>query len=723
MDGTKNNQGTLKYYCWLKVKVGKREEKMMFFLTRLGKERFILGYPFFWAFDPQMDWRKGQVLDGKISIETLSFRKAQDRLEEIQEKALKEHGRPAEGQALYIRKTTTSQKWAHQAKDARAEEAGRDIPNEYRRHWQIFNETLAERYPPKRSEDLRIKLHENAPKTINCKVYPLNRQETDILQTFLAEEERKGYIKPGNSPYTAPVFFVGKKDSKELRPVMDYREINKWTVRDNNTLPNIQTALENLQGGELFSKFDLRWGYKNLRIHPEDQEKAAFKTIFGVYVPNVTYFGLTNAPPTFQRVLQTDLQPLLQKYPKEFGNYLDDVWIVTKKNQQGTELHRKITHELFDLLEEKSYFLKLSKSQFEVQEMDLLGWKVGNGEIRIDPDKIAGLQDWPTVLKDLKQLRTTLGITGYHRRFVKGYAEIAKPLTELTKKDVPFEWTNQHTKAVETLIKIITSGPVLKCPDPEKPFELEVDASSFAIGAVLIQKDEQGVDRQVGYFSKALTSTERNYNIWDREFMSIIWGLRNWRHLLQGSPHPVIVKTDHANLQYYRHPQKINRRVARYISTLADFNIKLQHLPGTKNRADPLSRRPDYDDGTGDNEQVTALPDELFARVMETTALDQQVRRQQRSDENQILEWQKRYQDIRKDDGEWRKGCALVVTRPKEIEKDLVEHYHDSNTGGHLGIERTYQQIVRDYWWLNLQKFVHAYVQGCGTCQQNKTIT
>src|ERR1700704_6078397 len=114
----------------------------------------------------------------------------------------------------------------------------------------------------------------------------------------------------------------------------------------------------------------------------------------------------------FQQVLQTDLQPLLQKYPKEFGNYLNNVWIITKKNQLGTKLHRKITHKLFDLLKEKLYFLKLSKSQFEVQEMDLLGWKVGNGEIRIDLDKTAGLRDWPIVLKDLKQLRTTLGITG-----------------------------------------------------------------------------------------------------------------------------------------------------------------------------------------------------------------------------------------------------------------------------------------------------------------------
>ena len=155
---------------------------------------------------------------------------------------------------------------------------------------------------------------------------------------------------------------------------MDYREINKWTVKDNNPLPNIRTALENLREGELFSKFDLRWGYKNLRIKTEDQYKAAFKTVFGTYIPAVTYFGLTNAPPTFQRVIAEDLRPILQKYPRNTGNYLDDVWVVTKKNEEGRKLHEQINHELLKLLEEKSYFLKASKTRFEAEDMDLLGW-------------------------------------------------------------------------------------------------------------------------------------------------------------------------------------------------------------------------------------------------------------------------------------------------------------------------------------------------------------
>ena len=205
---------------------------------------------------------------------------------------------------------------------------------------------MAQRFPLKRREDMAIELLPGAPTSINCKIYPLNSKETKILKEFLEEEEKKGYITPGSSPYTAPVFFVGKKDSQELRPVMDYRELNKWTKRDNNPLPNIKIILENLQGGELFSKFDLRWGYKNLQIKPEDREKAAFKTVFGTFIPNVTYFGLMNAPPTFQRVVHLDLRPLLQKYPRELGNYLDDLWIVTKKDAAGQKLHEQITHEI-----------------------------------------------------------------------------------------------------------------------------------------------------------------------------------------------------------------------------------------------------------------------------------------------------------------------------------------------------------------------------------------
>ena len=148
---------------------------------------------------------------------------------------------------------------------------------------------------------------------------------------------------------------------------------------------------------------------------------------------------------------------------------------------------------------------------------------------------------------------------GYQRPFIRNFAAIARPLHDLTKKDTQFEWTQECTEALEQLIQAITSEPVLYQPDFTKQFELEVDASLFAIGAVLFQKDEEGQQRPISYFSQALNPAERNYDIWDREFLAMIRGLKHNRHLLIGSPHKVIVLTDHENLAHYRHPQKINR--------------------------------------------------------------------------------------------------------------------------------------------------------------------
>ena len=158
---------------------------------------------------------------------------------------------------------------------------------------------------------MSIKLSPDAPATINCKVYPLSRDEQEQLQKFLATELELERIKEGPSPYTSPVYFINKKDSDKKQIIMDYQELNKWTVHDNNPLPNIRELLENFRGKGCFSKFDIRWGYNNIRIIEEDQWKAAFKTCYRTYLPQVMYFGLTNAPPFFQRLMHKDFRPLL----------------------------------------------------------------------------------------------------------------------------------------------------------------------------------------------------------------------------------------------------------------------------------------------------------------------------------------------------------------------------------------------------------------------------
>ncbi len=178
----------------------------------------------------------------------------------------------------------------------------------------------------------------------------------------------------------------------------------------------------------------------------------------------------------------------------------------------------------------------------------------------------------------------------------------------------------------------------------------------------------------------------------------------------------MIILTNHTNLQYYRHPQKINRRVARYIGFLEDFNYQLKHIPRAKNHANALLRRPDYDDGMADNDQVTALPNTVFAQVLATTTLDKKIHSHQWAAQGQLEAWQKQYKLTWENDGGWHKGEALVVIGNKEDKKALLENYHNSLMVGHLGVAKTYAVLRWDYWWPRMHGFIQEYVRGCGRC-------
>jgi Reverse transcriptase (RNA-dependent DNA polymerase) len=200
-----------------------------------------------------------------------------------------------------ICKTNFAQEWAIKGRDQWQQESVevKGIPEEYQQHQKVFSDQQATRFLPSRPEDHAIKLLPDAPETINCKVYPLTLAEQEAMRKFLEENERLGYIEKTDSPWSSPWFFIKKKDGT-LRPVQDYREVNKWTVRDVYPIPRIEQILESLHGKELFTVFDVRMGYNNVLIKKEDRWKAAFKTPYGLYQPKVMFFGLTNSPATFQ---------------------------------------------------------------------------------------------------------------------------------------------------------------------------------------------------------------------------------------------------------------------------------------------------------------------------------------------------------------------------------------------------------------------------------------
>ena len=338
----------------------------------------------------------------------------------------------------------------------------------------------------------------------------------------------------------------------------------------------------------------------------------------------------------------------------------------------------------------------------------------------MDPIKIQGIANWPTPTS-VKQVRSFMGFCNFYRPFIFQFSHIARPLNQLTKKDTPWEWGPKQQQAFETLQKRITSEPVLMQPKLEEPFEIEVDASGYAVGAILIQRDKTGKRHPIAYFSATLTDAECNYDIYELEFYAIVRALCHWRQFIAGSPHKIKVYTDHQNLQYWKQPHKIPRRIARQAQEIMEYQLELIHIPGkTNSRADMLSRRPDYDQGDEDNKEVVVLPESMFIRSGHTISYVPEEPPEQ--NEGTLKPWIDRY-GLKKIRGEWWKDQKKVITQDLDKRRKIIQAYHDLPSYGHLGISRTGHLISKYYWWPTMGKEIYEYVKGCAQCQQNKVNT
>jgi hypothetical protein len=331
------------------------------------------------------------------------------------------------------------------------------------------------------------------------------------------------YIRPSKSPQASPFFFVEKKDAKKLRPCQDYRYLNEFTKPNTYPLPLISDLMITLKGSKFFTKLDIRWGYNNVRIKEGDEWKAAFITNKGLFEPTVMFFGLRNSPATFQAMMDDYFRDMIDE--GWIAIYMDDILIHARTKEDL----KKRTKRVLERLKEHDLYLKPEKCKFERTEVEFLGTIISENTIRMDPIKLAGIRDWPSPTT-VKQTQSFLGFGNYYRRFISGFAEIARPLHELTKKDKIWNWTNECQTTFETLKERFSTAPVLTMPDTTKPFILETDASKWAIGATLLQKQEDGQLHPCGYLSHALTQTERNWQIYDRELYAIIYALDEWKY-------------------------------------------------------------------------------------------------------------------------------------------------------------------------------------------------
>jgi hypothetical protein len=362
------------------------------------------------------------------------------------------------------------------------------VPAKYQQHAQVFSEEESRRFPPARSWDHAINFKPGSPESLNCKVYATTPRERTNLREWLDDMLARKYIKhanPDEAYIASPFFYLKKKDGSD-RPVQDYRKANALTQRDFYPVLLIPPTIARVRNASIFTKFDVRQGYNNIRIRKEDWHKAAFKTEFGIFVPNVMFFGLTNSPATFQRMMDSIFQRTIDKHHllgTEILVYMDDILIASSSGMAG---HRTAVHDVLAVLEEHDLYLKPEKCVWEANSVDYLGLILEEGVTCMDPTKVEGVRNWATPTTK-KHVCSFLGFCNFYCAFIRGFAKLAKPLNNLTKKDAPWVWGDDEQTAFDTLKRRITEEPILRQPQMDKQFELEVDASGYAIGAVLMQ--------------------------------------------------------------------------------------------------------------------------------------------------------------------------------------------------------------------------------------------
>lgn len=557
------------------------------------------------------------------------------------------------------------------------------VPKCYHEYKDIFSKEAFDELPPRRPWDHAIEIIPGA-EAIDSRIYPLNREEQKQLDAFLEENLTSGRIRPSKSPMAAPFFFVKKKDGS-LRPVQDYRRLN----------------------------IDIRWGFNNVRIKEGDEWKAAFRTNRGLFEPLVMFFGLKNSPATFQTMMNALFRDLITE--GHVVIYMDDILIFTETLEQ----HRHIVKQVLRKLRENKLFAKPEKCSFEQSEVEYLGVIVSHNQVRMDPRKIRAVKDWPAP-KNVKEVQQFLGFANFYRRFIEGFGGLARPLSGLTgKKD--WEWGKEQNEAFEAIKGKICSAPVLTMPNDNGMFRIECDSSDFAIGAILSQQQVDMKWKPVAYLSHALNPTERNYEIYDKELLAVMTALSEWRQYLLGAKETFEIFTDHKNLEYFQKPQKLNRRQARWVTEMQEYDFTLHHKPGkTMTKADALSRRAGHDKGQSDNENVTVLKEEWF-RTLSIESDQDLLNRIRKVHKNRDKSVAKALSEKLEGWSESEDGIVtwkdrLYVPVDRKLREEIVRLHHNVPTAGHPGRHKTHELITRNYWWPKIQEFIRTYVEGCEAC-------
>ncbi|GJW34521.1 reverse transcriptase domain-containing protein [Tanacetum coccineum] len=535
--------------------------------------------------------------------------------------------------------------------------------------------------PLVREIEFRIDLIPGASPVVRSP-YRLAPSEMLELSNQLKELQEKGFIRPSHSPWGAPVLFVKKKDGS-MRMCIDYRELNKLTIKNRYPLPRIDDLFDQLQGACCFSKIDLRSGYHQLRVREEDIPKTAFRTRYGHFEFTVMPFGLTNAPTIFMDLMNRVCKPYLDKFVIVF---IDDILIYSKSEEEH-EVHLKT---ILDLLEKEKLYAKFSKYG-----------------IHVDPSKVESVKNWKTP-ESSTEIRSFLGLAGYYRRFIENFSKIAKPLTLLTQKNKAYVWGDKQDEAFQILKEKLCNAPVLALPDGPDDFVVYCDASKQGFGCVLMQRG-----KVIAYASRQLKKHEKNYTTHDLELGAVVFALKIWRHYLYGTKS--VIYTDHKSLQYIFDQKDLNMRQRRWIELLSDYECEIKYHPGKANVvADALSRKERLKP-----RRVRAMSITIHSRL-KTKILEAQS--EASKDLKAPTEWLRGLERHfeQRDDGEIYFFDRIWIPSVGGVRKLIMDEAHTSRYSVHPGADKMYYDLRDLYWWPGMKRDIAEYVSRCLTCSKIK---
>ena len=574
-------------------------------------------------------------------------------------------------------------------------------------------------------------------KPIRQKIRPLNPAVEKQLDAQIAKWLEKDIIEESNSPWSSRLVPVPKKNGK-LRWCVDYRQLNKVTIKDAFPLPNIEESLTRMAKCSVFSALDGTGAYHAVHIDEADREKTAFSCHSGTYHFKRLPFGLCNAPATFSRLVMKALMGLDRKY---YAPFLDDVAIFSKSNTEHLEHLCKV----LNAQRNAGLTLQPKKCQFFRNKIDFLGHTISRKGIETNKEFVSVIESWP-IPTNISDLRTFLGKTGYYRKFIKDYAKIACPLLNMITKEstaqamkkVTLKLNEDQVRAFKTLKQCLLQAPILSFADfsSDKPLILDTDWSKDpgAIGAVLSQVQD-GKERVICYGAKKLSQAERNYSSNKGELLAAIHFMKLWKFFLW--PRKFILRTDHQALKWIYTMEKPPGLIMRWLETLANFDFTPEFRHGKSHaNADSLSRAthvqainamdaPDTEPNTTDlnaKYHQAMRDDENLAKVEMWLRTNQLPTKEMMRRKNSVI---KKYKALAKrlhiKDGriylKWRDETGQEIDRlclPQQLQQQVFQHYHGKV---HLGTNRTAQLMRSRFYFPAMEKAIRQSVQSCEVCQ------